>query len=582
MKMEHSFRVLLVDLESRKSELIHFGQRQELLGGSGLAVALFETYGLPGVPATDPAQPLIFAIGTLTGLYPLMSKVVCAFKSPYHDQYTESHAGGRLALSLRFAGYDALVVRGRAATPSCLVVGPGPRVSVDDVHYLWGMDAFKTGKMLRKIYPGNSGHRSTLRIGPAGENGLAYGCINVDTYRHFGRLGAGTVMGQKLLKGIVVRGEGEVQLPDPKAYAAQFKHIYRQVNDTNLLQKYHDLGTAENLASLNALRALPWRNLQQTSDTAIEGVSGECFARDTLLRQVACAGCPVGCIHVGMLREQFAADSHFQFREVGYDYEPIFAGGTMLGLTSTGEILALLDEVEKQGMDIMSAGVALAWATEAFEKGLISEKETLAPLVFGQVDGYKKAVQWLGTARNDFYQRLGQGALKAAAHYGGEDFACVLGQEMAGYATGEVFFTSQALGFRHSHLDAAGYSFDQTSKDKDVEKAVAFLVQDERDRCLITSTVGCLFSRKVYGEEALAGCLTAAGFPDVASRLGEIGERVQRLRWKTRFATGYDPAAVKLPKRFLEISNWKGPIDAVYLDALRRSYAEAIAGLAAG
>ena len=94
--------------------------------------------------------------------------------------------------------------------------------------------------------------------------------------------------------------------------------------------------------------------------------------------------------------------------------------------------------------------------------------------------------------------------MKAAAQYGGADFACVLGQEMAGYATGEVFFVSQALGFRSSHLDAGGYSYDQKHTDKDVAGAVQFLADDERERALLTSMVSCLFARNVYTPELLA------------------------------------------------------------------------------
>lgn len=573
---EAHFNVLLIQLETGQSELIAFGDRAEWLGGSGLAVALFQAYGLPDAPFDDPQQPLIFAIGTLSGYFPLMSKVVCGFKSPYHNQYAESHAGGRLALALRFAGCDAVVIRGRAPRPTALGIGTGGAVRQVDVHYLWGEDVFATGKLLRRIFPEDTGHRSMLRIGPAGENQLGYACINVDTYRHFGRLGAGTVMGSKQLKAIVVGGEAGLQLPGGQAYNKQYAEIHRQVTATNLLQKYHDLGTAENLAPLNAAKALPWRNLQQTSDAAIDGVSGETFAAQALLRQTACAGCPIGCIHIGMLREQFAGDSHFLYREVGYDYEPIFAAGTMLGLTRAAEVLTLLDEVEKLGMDIMSSGVALAWAAEALARGVISERETLVPLVFGDLAGFKTAVVYLGRAANEFYRLLGQGTLQAASRYGGEEFACVLGQEMAGYATGEVFFTAQSLGFRHSHLDAAGYSYDQTQPGKDVAKAVEFLVKDEADRCLLTSCVGCLFARKLYSQPVLAECLESLGWSAAARQLDAIAVRVQRARWQMRLATGYDPRQVPLPKRFGEVVNWKGPIDQGYLSELRGAYARAI------
>jgi aldehyde:ferredoxin oxidoreductase len=92
----------------------------------------------------------------------------------------------------------------------------------------------------------------------------------------------------------------------------------------------------------------------------------------------------------------------------------------------------------------------------------------------------------------------------AAKHYGGKDFACVLGQEMAGYATGEVFYVAQSLGLRHSHLDTGAYSYDQSNAPKDVAKALAFLLEDERERVVLTSMVACLFARKVYGRTRCA------------------------------------------------------------------------------
>jgi aldehyde:ferredoxin oxidoreductase len=482
------FRVLKVDLAEERGEVVTLEGRDTAAGGSGLAALLFGKYGHVDKSWSDPDQPLIFAIGPLTGYFPLMSKTVCAFKSPYHDQYAESHAGGRSALSLRFADYDALVITGKAARPSVVAVG-SRHLEVRDVHYLWGFDLQATGKMLRRMF-GGSGHRSILRIGPAGERGSAIACINADTYRHFGRLGAGAVMGAKNLKGIVIQGDGSFDLPQDKAYAKLFQDVYEKLTDTDMMDKYHNLGTPVNVLVLNGIKALPCRNLQQTHDEAMEGISGERFAKDTLMRNTACSGCPIGCIHVGFVREKFMEPNQYLYRQISYDHEPIFATGSMLGVTDAFRVLALIDISEKMGLDVMSAGVALAWATEALEKGLISEKETLVPLKFGESEKYKEGLLHLGRGENDFYRLLGQGVLKAAKHYGGEDFGCVLGQEMAGYATGEVFFVSQALGFRHSHLDAGGYSYDQKHEDKEVEKAVSFLVQDEQERVLQAGSGG--------------------------------------------------------------------------------------------
>jgi len=566
------FRVVIVDLSARKTRAENIPGRAQWLGGSGLAALLFEKYGDPGAPWTDPAQPLIFAIGPLTGYFPLMSKTVCSFLSPYHGQYTESHAGGRSALALRFADMDALVIVGKAERPSVLSVG-SQHMEIIDAPFLWGKDVFTTGKMLRHMLPG-SGTRSILRIGPAGETGCAYACINVDTYRHFGRMGSGAVMGTKNLKAIAILGDASFPLPEGKAYAAAFKEIYGQLTETTMMSKYHDLGTAGNVAALNELKSLPWRNLQATTDPGIGGISGERFADDMLLRNAACAGCPVGCIHVGFLREKFMADHRYLYRQVAYDYEPIFSLGSMLGMTDGFAVLGLMDSVEREGLDCMSSGVALAWATEALQKGHITEAETLTPLTFGEAEGYKAAIRHLGSGTNEFYRRLAQGTMKAASHYKGEDYACVLGQEMAGYATGETFFVSESLSFRHSHLDSSAYSADQKPQDKDADKTVAGFVKDEASRCVLTSMVGCLFARGVYNAERLGLALTSLGYDDVAANLDAAGEGIQRLRWRLRMRSGYAPMQAKIPKRYTEVVTWKGPIDTQYMETLRQAYAK--------
>jgi aldehyde:ferredoxin oxidoreductase len=147
---------------------------------------------------------------------------------------------------------------------------------------------------------------------------------------------------------------------------------------------------------------------------------------------------------------------------------------------------------------------------------------------------------------------------------------------MAGYATGEVFFTSQALGFRHSHLDSAGYSYDQKTEEKDAGKAADFLVKDEQGRVFLTSMLACLFARGVYNDELLGKCLNSVGYTDLAGRISEVSRHIQKLRWKTRFTTGFDPKTVSIPKRFTEIVTWKGNIDAAYLQKLKDEYAKRI------
>ena len=210
MSTDH-FTVLFFDLATGKGERVQVEGRDQVVGGSGLAALLFNRYGQPGAAWDAPGQPLIFAIGPLTGYFPLMSKTICAFTSPYHNQYTESHGGGRSAMALRLTGLEALVVIGHSPSPCFLEVN-STHVHVRDCGFLWGQDVFETGKVLRRISKG-SGHRSILRIGPAGENGAAIAGINIDTYRHFGRMGGGAVMGAKNLKAIILQGDAILPLP---------------------------------------------------------------------------------------------------------------------------------------------------------------------------------------------------------------------------------------------------------------------------------------------------------------------------------------------------------------------------------
>ncbi len=574
-----TFRVLHVDMTKEVGKIIDFGDRAAHLGGSGLAAALFEEFGDFSAPALDPKQPIIFAVGPLTGYFPLMSKVVCGFKSPYNEQYTESHAGGRLGLSIRFAGLDAIMFTGKARILTCMEIG-ARAIRFHEIPYLAGLEALASGKYFRRFGKSASGHRSTMRIGPAGENLSAMACINVDTYRHFGRLGCGAVLGSKNIKAVVVKGDSSLPAPEGKAYANYFKEIHQLLTQTEMMSKYYDLGTPVNMAALNELKALPWNNMQTTSSDKIKTLSGEVLANDLLLRQAACSGCPVGCIHIGLVRQLVGKKHDYIYRQVSYDHETVFAHGSMLGMSNSMDMLAILDETEKMGLDGISAGIALAWATEAFQKGLISEHETIVPLEFDNVTNYRRAISHLGHMTNDFYATLAQGTLKAAEVYGGTDFACVLGQEMAGYGTGEVFFVSQSQGFRHSHLDSGGYSYDQKAKDKNVDAAVQYMLQDEHGRVMLTCMVACLFARGVYSQERLQTALESTGDASLAAGLETASENIRRKRWQLKFRCGYKPEDVQIPKRYSEITTWKGPIDKEYMDNIRSTYIQAVKELA--
>ncbi|MDZ4245595.1 MAG: aldehyde ferredoxin oxidoreductase N-terminal domain-containing protein, partial [Dehalococcoidia bacterium] len=235
---------------------------RDYLGGLGIAAKLLEENVKPDKDPLDPGQPLIFAIGPMNTYFPVVSKVACTFRSPLTGNYGESHAGGRLAMSILSAGYDALVITGKSDRPVYLSI-TNSSLKFEDASYLWGRTVGETGQILRdrEAHIG-SGKRSIIRIGPAGEKLVRFAAVNVDTYRHFGRLGVGTVMGSKNLKAIAIGGNNTYHAANLKDYSRLFHQIFRHINSSPVMKKYHDLGTLQNILPLNAIKSLPTRNLK--------------------------------------------------------------------------------------------------------------------------------------------------------------------------------------------------------------------------------------------------------------------------------------------------------------------------------
>jgi aldehyde:ferredoxin oxidoreductase len=550
--------ILYVDLSTRR---FWTRQRPELfhrfLGGTGVATALLAEECPQDADPYGPENPIIFAVGPLTSLFPLASKTVAMFKSPHTGNLGESHAGGRSAIALRMAGFGAIVIRGKSETPVYLSIHDG-KVFFRDATTLWGMHSnFTVGRIIREREPG-SGHRSIMRIGKAGENLVSYACVTTETYRHFGRLGLGAVFGSKMLKAIAISGKTSIEIPDKKAYRELYDQLYQTAVKSPVMKKYHDLGTASNILPLNQFGGLPTRNLQSIRIEEPEKISGEHFAENYLGRRLACAHCPVGCIHIAALREPYDDEPYFyKTSMISYDYEPIFALGSMLGGTDSAGLLKLMDAVEVFGLDCMSAGVVLAWATEAFEKGLITSKETLG-LTFAWNDypTYITAIRHITEQPNDFYRILAKGVIAAADVYGGKEFAMAFGtNEMPGYHTGPAAPVGFAVGTRHSHLDNAGYSFDQKMLINDElspRDLAAKLIEEEKWRQVLSSLVVCFFARGLYTPQLVQKSLAIAGYERSLDAINAIGSEIYLAKYRFKFREGFSLENSFLPERMYQ------------------------------
>jgi aldehyde:ferredoxin oxidoreductase len=549
---------LEIDLEKNNFTVSDRRDLRPLIGGVGTASRLLLENAAWDKDPLEPVQPVIFAIGPLSGVFPLATKTAAVFRSPLTGEWGESYAGMRSAMSLRFAGYDAVVIKGKAVRPTYLRIDRDG-VTFRDARGLWGLDTEETGRLLREFEPGR-GYRSTWRIGPAGENLVRFAGVNVDTFRHFGRLGLGAVFGSKNLKAVVVHGAKTYPISDPKTYNAAYEAVYRRVVETPFLAKYHQVGTGENVLWLNSLGSLPTMNLQSGRFEAAAAISGESFGEASLTRILACAGCPVGCIHVGLYRKPHPEGSGYISTYLAYDYELIYALGPMLGLDNTGKVYAVLEVVEALGLDVISTGVILAWATEALKRGIVTEAETLTPLKFGQEKGYVAAVNHLASPPNKFYENIGKGLTYAAPLYGGENFALTLGgHEMAGYHTGYGCLVGHSVGARHSHLCNGGCFYDQnygkSFKDEDL---VGYLLSQEVRRNVLNSLVVCLFGRAVYEPDLIATALSSIGMPVSPDEVEAAGEEIFKLKWQAKTHFGYSLDRIHIPRRYFETPSGSG------------------------
>jgi len=571
--------VLSIDLATRKYTVEHRPDLlRDYLGGSGLAAKLLQERGEPGADPLAPEQPVILAIGPMEFVFPMVTKVVALFKSPLSGELGESHAGGRLGMTMRMAGYDAVVITGKSPEPLVLNI-TGRKVDFIPATPIWGMTSDDSGLFVRKLVHGE-GKRSILRIGPAGERLIPYASVNVDSFRHFGRLGLGAVLGSKNLKAVVLSSENSYSIPDMKAYRAVYEELYQKITQTDIEEKYHALGTPENVLPLNAFGGLPTRNLRETRFEGAGEISGEAFAKENLSKKLACAGCPIGCIHIASLRQSFGKDAgeyEFKTELVNYDYELIFAIGSLLGLSNKEEILDIICIAEKVGLDVMTAGVILAWLTEALEKKLITEEQAGGRLSLGTSAPYKEAMRYLVSQPTELYRDLAQNPLAAAQKYGGEDFFLFLnGNGMAGYFTGYGCIMGQLIGARHSHLDNAGYSIDQKEPGLSPESLVQKLIAEEEMRNVLTSLVICLFARKVYDYPIVVRALGALGITQTQDDLIRLGKRIYRLKLDLKRAMGYDWGKMSYPMRMLETPSPSGTLTAETFEEMKKAYLAAV------
>ncbi|MEE9203235.1 MAG: aldehyde ferredoxin oxidoreductase family protein [Dehalococcoidia bacterium] len=427
--MPHGYtgRVLRVDLSSGKlaTEEPPEDFYRRYFGGEGFVGYYLLKELPPGVEPLSPQNKLIFAAGPLTGV-PVggCGRHSVGGKSPLTGGFGEAEAGGYWGAELKMAGFDAILVEGRAETPVYLFIHDG-QAEIRDARPLWGLKTLECQDAIREEL-GDPGVR-VAQIGPAGENLVRFACVVNDLDAFAGRTGLGAVMGSKNLKAVACRGRQRLSLADPQAVAALARWVRDNTPVNNKAMR--DLGTASVVRGLNRRGGLPTRNFQDGSFDGAERISGEAMRDTILVGRRSCYACPVQCKREVKVDEPYPVDPRYG----GPEYETIASLGSNCGIDDLKLIAKGNELVAAYGLDSISCGASIAFAMECFERGLITLEDTEGlDLRFGNGAAMLEMVERIAR-RQGLGGLLAEGVARAANQIGGEAVELALhikGQEI--------------------------------------------------------------------------------------------------------------------------------------------------------
>ena len=336
---------------------------EEYAGGRGTAVRLVFDLMKSGQEALDPASPIVFATGPLTGTpFPMGGRFMAAAKSPLTNTIFSSSCGGRLGVYLRKSGIDVLVVTGAAARPSYLAIEDGD-ARLLDASPIWGKEKAHVKEYLRERHGRDV---SVMLIGKAGETKVLFANIENDG-RYLGRGGLGAVLGSKNLKAVVVSGRArpKIGIPDAEQFSFLAYECKKWLSANPVTsQALPVFGTGVLFNLMRETGMLSVKNYGQAASLESSALSGEMVTSRLLRRRRACPFCPVACGRVTRYGD-------------GPEYESLWSLGANLLVHDLEEVARLNGLCNEVGMDTISAGAVIAQAGELAEKGIADMPKTV-------------------------------------------------------------------------------------------------------------------------------------------------------------------------------------------------------------
>ncbi len=480
-------KILYIDLEKAKSYTVPVTEdfAKKYVGGNGFGARILYDKVKKGVNPLSGENVLIFAAGPASGtLWHGAGRTHVVTKSPMTGGFMDSSVGKDFAAELKYAGYDALVITGRAPTPVYVTIF-NDDIKILPAESLWGLSAIDAQIQVREK---NGEEFSCMAIGLGGENQVRYACTISDT-RAAGRGGTGAVMGSKNLKLIAVTGTNDVKIPDMDAFMEFYNELiplYKK--NLNALTRY---GTPILVNIINEVGGLGTRNWQRETFENAERISGEVYKEKYFKWHTACFACPVGCGKV------FACERGLS---EGPEYETLYSLGSCCYIDDPEVIIEADRLCDNYSIDTISMGVSVAFLMECSEKGLISNPQ----LKFGDGEALIEAIH--KTARREGYGNLlAEGTMRMAQKIGkgSEKFAiCVKGLEIAGHSPRAL--KSMSVGYATatrggSHHDSRP-TYEYGLEDKKTVEGKAQIAVDSSDWTTFgDSLVVCHLMEKAVG-----------------------------------------------------------------------------------
>jgi aldehyde:ferredoxin oxidoreductase len=584
-------RIARVDLTSLEvtTEPLQEHTARKYLGGKGLGAYLLYHYLKPHTDPYAPDNLLIFDTGPLTGTtFPCSGRAAVITRSPMTGTFLDSYAGGSFGPMLKHAGYDVLVISGKAEKPVYILVDNGA-ISIREAGKLWGLATIDAERLLRNSLKEKDGARvSIATVGPAGEKLVR--CANIATEgRAFGRGGAGAVMGSKNLKAVALRGSYKVAIADEAALKEVAGRARKKIAEHPMTKKggvFPRMGTLMTTDVTQVTGTLPTRNWAENVFGRAEQINGNAFVQNKT-KSHACYMCPIACS-----REIRTTAFGVKTVNEGPEYETVFSFGANCEIGDPAVINAADKLCEEYGMDTITCGSAVGFAMECFEKGLITTKDTGGlDLHFGNGEAVVALVHLIGK-KEGIGAVLSDGVRHASTKIkGSADFAIhVKGLELPGYdprgmkGQGLTYALSDrgACHVRSNTLRTELLAPSEKTDRYSYEGKAVMVSELQLTYVMFDVLISCAFGAFAITPEDYVDAVSATtGWSFSMKELRTLTQRTWNLTRLFNSREGFDRKDDTLPPRLFNEASTKGPsrgqvVDKKAFEKMLDEYYEAV------